>query len=58
MRMLRYHLGRSLVHAGIRVMPSGRVKSELYALIDHWSTKVRDTIATSSDTTDQGRKQG
>lgn len=39
-RMLRFLLGRALIHLGLRVLPSGRVKSELYQLIDEWATTV------------------
>lgn len=40
MRMMRYRLGRFLMHAGLRVLPPGPVQSELYTLVDQWATKV------------------
>lgn len=43
--MLRLYVGRALLHAGLRVLPPGRVRCELSALIDQWSTKVHREIA-------------
>jgi hypothetical protein len=43
-RMLRISLGRTIIHFGLRVLPGGRVRSELYQLIDEWATKVLKTI--------------
>lgn len=40
MRRLRFQLGRALIHIGLRVLPAGRVRSELYQLIDEWATRV------------------
>lgn len=44
MRMLRFHIGRSLIVAGLKVMPQGRVRSELSSLLDIWSTNVYRTL--------------
>lgn len=44
MRLWRFRIGRALIHAGLRIMPEGRVRSELYGLMDQWATKVRDTV--------------
>lgn len=44
MRHFRFWIGRALIHAGLRVMPQGRVKAELYNLIDQWVTHVRTTV--------------
>ncbi len=40
MRNARYWLGRHLVHLGLRVMPQGRARSELFRLFDEWGTRV------------------
>lgn len=39
-REVRYTIGRWLVHLGLRIMPAGRVRSELYTLLDEWATRV------------------
>ena len=44
MSLLRYTIGRALIVAGIRVMPPGRARSELFALLDVWTTNVRRQI--------------
>lgn len=51
MKMLRYRIGRLVVHAGLRIMPPSRARSELFTLIDLWSTHVRLTI-------ERARKEG
>lgn len=45
-RKVRYTLGRWLVHFGLRIMPAGRVRSELYTLLDGWSTRVYGALKT------------
>jgi hypothetical protein len=40
----RFALGRHCVHLGLRIMPPGRVRSELLQLMDTWCTKVNRTI--------------
>jgi hypothetical protein len=45
MRLLRYRIAVALLHLGLNVMPAGRPKSELYSLMDQWSTKVGKTLA-------------
>lgn len=42
--LVRYHVGRWLIHAGLRAMPPGRARSELFALLDQWATKVRQSL--------------
>jgi len=44
MSYLRLRAGRALLLAGIWVLPSGRVKRELLALLDVWSSRVRDEL--------------
>jgi len=44
MSLLRHRIGRWLLIAGLRVMPKGRARSELFALMDQWTTKVRDEL--------------
>lgn len=48
MQLWRYAIGRALIHLGLRVMPAGRVRSELYALIDVWASDVRRLLALQS----------
>ncbi len=45
MRLLRFHIGRALLHAGLRALRPGRVRSELSALMDVWATRVRQETA-------------
>jgi hypothetical protein len=40
MRMLRYRIGRAVLHAGLRILPAGRVRTELTILIQHWARNV------------------
>lgn len=44
MQRVRYIIGRWLIHTGIRVMPWGRVRNELMALVQQWSDGVRATV--------------
>jgi len=44
MRLLRFAIGRMLIHAGLKVMPPGRVRSELFQQFELWSTKVRNHV--------------
>jgi hypothetical protein len=41
---LRFTVGRALIHAGLRVMPHGRVRSELTNLLADWSEQVRAKV--------------
>ena len=45
MRHIRFTIGRAMIHAGLRILPQGRVRSELFTLVEIWATKVRDEIA-------------
>ena len=40
MRMFRFAIGRALMHAGLRVMPPGRVRSELFQMLELWGTRA------------------
>lgn len=40
----RYYAGRTVIHLGLRLLPSGRVRSELYQLIDVWASGVRKAL--------------
>jgi len=42
--LARFTIGRALIHAGLRVMPDGRVRAELTRLLEEWSAKVRATL--------------
>jgi hypothetical protein len=41
---LRFIVGRALIHAGLRVMPRGRVRSELTKLLADWSERARTEL--------------
>ncbi len=44
-RLKRYALARILIHTGLKVMPPGRGRSELTALLWTWNMKVSATVA-------------
>lgn len=41
MRMFRFAIGRALIHTGLRIMPPGRVRSELFQMLELWGSRVR-----------------
>ena len=45
MKMLRYRLGRFVIHLGLRILPPSRTRSELFGVIDVWASGVRDTVS-------------
>jgi hypothetical protein len=45
MRMIRFAVGRALIHAGLAVMPPGHVKDELYDLLKLWGDHVTAAVA-------------
>ena len=45
MRYFRFWLSRHLIHAGLRAMPEGPCKTELYAVIGDWGRHVMATLA-------------
>lgn len=40
----RIWMGRAVMHLGLQIMPPSRTRSELFALMDQWSTKVQEAI--------------
>ena len=42
-RLMRFTIGRWLIHAGIAIFPRGRVKPELLEILEQWSAHVRTT---------------
>lgn len=42
--LIRYTLGRWLIHAGLYVLPPGRVRRELYARLEAFSGHVQKTL--------------
>jgi hypothetical protein len=40
MRLLRFTVGRWLMHLGLIVMPPGRVRRELHRMLMDWSLQV------------------
>lgn len=49
MRLVRYRLGVAVMLLGMRILPPGRVRSELFQMIDLWSTQVRIAVAQAAD---------
>jgi hypothetical protein len=49
--LLRFTVGRALIHAGLAVMPHGRVRRELTTLLLSWSRHVRAELAASGTPT-------
>ena len=45
MELFRYWLGRSLLHAGILVLPDGRVKKEITQILGVWGRMVLKKLA-------------
>jgi hypothetical protein len=43
-RVLRFMVGRWLVHLGLRVMPAGRVRQELDDLFNDWGIRVAEIV--------------
>jgi hypothetical protein len=41
---LRFTLGRAVIHAGLRIMPRSRARSELYTLFELWGTGVSKAV--------------
>ena len=51
MRLLRYTIGRALMHLGLNIMPKGRSRHELTILLEHWARKIHmEIIAASKET--------
>jgi hypothetical protein len=44
MRLLRFTIGRWLMHLGLIVMPPGRGRRELHRMLMDWSLQVRAEI--------------
>jgi hypothetical protein len=45
MRLFRYWLGRTLIHAGLRAFPPGRVRTEVTELLNEWGRQVGRELA-------------
>lgn len=50
-RYARFWLGRHLIHIGLRVMPQGPVRAELYNLLDQWGTRMLAAITKARERT-------
>lgn len=48
-RLLRFRIGRFIIHSGMSILPRGRVRSDLYQLIDEWATRVYKVIENNND---------
>ena len=42
--MLRLHVGRWLIHTGLKALPPGKVKTEVTAVLQAWGDHVRATV--------------
>lgn len=51
--LMRYRIARTLIHAGLRIMPHGRARRELTAVIWEWGNKVRAEVLTARVLRDQ-----
>jgi hypothetical protein len=47
-RMLRFRLGRALIHTGLRAFPPGRARDELTVVLWSWGNAVRAELANAS----------
>lgn len=52
--MNRHRIGRWLVHFGIWIMPPGRARQELTALLWTWNMKVTGIVAARRKADDNG----
>lgn len=43
-RYARYWIGRRVVHAGLRMMPPGTVRQQLFDLFNEWGRHVTETV--------------
>lgn len=44
-RLLRFTVGRWLIHAGLRALPPGKVRTELEDMLRWWGNGVRARVA-------------
>jgi len=47
--LVRFRVGRTLIHAGLKAMPHGRVRRELHRLLEQWSEQVRKHLEESQN---------
>ncbi len=45
MRLLRFRIGRALIHLGLRVLPAGGVRTEITGVLEQWAQKVYKELA-------------
>lgn len=43
-RTFRYWLGRHLIHLGLHALPPGRVKAELWEILEDYGRHVVETV--------------
>ena len=43
-RLLRFSLGRTLIHAGLKAMPHGRARREIHRVLEQWGEGVRTEL--------------
>ena len=39
-RTIRFHVGRLLIHAGLKALPHGRVRREIHRALEQWANGV------------------
>lgn len=44
MRLFRFWLGRHLIHLGIRAMPPGPARNEIYNILAVWGVRVMRAV--------------
>lgn len=44
LNIARFWAGRTLIHAGIRCMPDGRPKRELWVMLWRWGNRIEDEV--------------
>lgn len=44
-RFVRFAVGRWLIHAGLKALPRGRCRDEIYNLLAAWGAQVRRALS-------------
>jgi hypothetical protein len=50
LRLFRFWLGRHLIHLGLRALPAGRCKDEIFNTLAAWSYRVECALTTKEET--------
>lgn len=57
LNIARFWVGRALIHAGIRFMPDGRPKRELWAMLLDWGDKVEEEVRRAARLSPENRDE-